>query len=303
MGIPFPNVINHNVCKDEQYGCCRHWSLFTGCKGRVWNLTVSRGRAHITDIVQCCFTPRTRFLVSRVIKDLSLVIPSSGSIPPPTSWSEPEPSTGEKRPSSSLAKESKTPKRRRGMYKSWTVDQKIEVVHFAEIHGVCASPQHFKWLQQPSQDGWKSTSVSYSVAREEGKLEREGKSHTRESWFRDPPVGACFSQSTAACKHRYAVHLRCEAGEKQLPELQFNTSHAWAVLWVFSKNKWAILVPHCRCSDIGIIISNVGVRMLGKQWLIIFPGKGGCSNNWMVWIIRLITVSVTSQQLLSMASI
>ena len=27
--------------------------------------------------------------------------------------------------------------------------------------------------------------------------------------------------------------------------------------------------------DIGIIISNVGVRMLGIQYLIIFPGKGG----------------------------
>ena len=36
---------------------------------------------------------------------------------------------------------------------------------------------------------------------------------------------------------------------------------ARAVLWVFSKNKWAVLlvVLHCRYSDIGIIISNVGV--------------------------------------------
>ena len=28
-------------------------------------------------------------------------------------------------------------------------------------------------------------------------------------------MGACFSQSTATCKHRYAVHLCCETGEEQ----------------------------------------------------------------------------------------
>ena len=51
----------------------------------------------------------------------------------------------------------------------------------------------------------------------------------------------------------------------------------------------------CRCSNIGIIISNVGVRMLGIQYSIIFPGKGGVfeeldgSNNY-----RLITVAVNA---------
>ena len=55
----------------------------------------------------------------------------------------------------------------------------------------------------------------------------------------------------------------------------------------------------CRCLDIGIMISNVGVRMLGIQSLIIFSGKGGCSNNWMVRIIRITTVLHFSNQSLT----
>ena len=45
---------------------------------------------------------------------------------------------------------------------------------------------------------------------------------------------------------------------------------AQAVLWSFSKNKWAVLLLDCGCSDIEIIISNVGVQMLG----ILFLAKG-----------------------------
>ena len=54
----------------------------------------------------------------------------------------------------------------------------------------------------------------------------------------------------------------------------------------------------CRSSDIGIVISNVGVGMLGIQKLSIFPGKGGCSNNWMVRIIRVITVHLSNEIIL-----
>ena len=45
---------------------------------------------------------------------------------------------------------------------------------------------------------------------------------------------------------------------------------AQAVLWGFSTNKWAVLLLDCGCSDIGLIISNVGVQMLG----ILFLAKG-----------------------------
>ena len=38
------------------------------------------------------------------------------------------------------------------------------------------------------------------------------------------------------------------------------------------------IFARCRFSDIGIIISNMGVQMFGIQQLLIFPAKGGCSN-------------------------
>lgn len=38
---------------------------FTGKDG----VSVSHGRPHVTDIAQCCFTQRTRFLVARVMKE------------------------------------------------------------------------------------------------------------------------------------------------------------------------------------------------------------------------------------------
>ena len=67
-GRSFHNIINHNTWPSEQYGIDPR-SLALGAEYEI--LTVSHGRAHVADIVQCCLTPRTHFLVAGVIKEVA----------------------------------------------------------------------------------------------------------------------------------------------------------------------------------------------------------------------------------------